>query len=87
MADISELALEAAKMIKEKPERIKFLYIPLQLIYCEFVKSKQIPALSELPECEKLKYWKVSEGEGKVYKRIWIAQAAYVFNLEYPDVL
>lgn len=59
-------------------------WAPFQLLYVEMVKAKEIPALIELPEETKRKYWeesKAAQPNGTRWKQIWIMQSLYMFDL------
>ena len=72
-------------LLKKSPDPIKDIlrssayYLPLQMLYCDLVKNKDLVPLSELPEQEKRKYWSLVP-EGKPYVKIWMSQSLYVYN-------
>ena len=72
-------------LLKKSPDPIKDIlrssayYLPLQMLYCDLVKNKDLVPLSELPEGEKRKYWN-QVPEGKHYVKIWMCQSLYVYN-------
>ena len=74
-------------LLKKSPDPIKDIlrssayYLPLQMLYCDLVKNKDLVPLSELPEEEKRKYWSmVVEKEKPGYVKIWMCQSLYVYN-------
>jgi len=57
-------------------------WIPLQLLYVELVRNKDLVPLSDLTYDEKEKYWNMTEGEQ--WKRISLCQAIYTYESLYP---
>lgn len=81
-----KMATDMARAIKEDPERLiierVLVCAPLQLLYVEMAKRKEIKSLSELSSEEKKRFWdKVKDLEMPKYRKIWCAQALYVYEL------
>jgi len=53
-------------------------WIPLQMLYVELVRNKDLTPLSDLTYDEKEKYWNMTEGEQ--WKRISLCQALYTYE-------
>lgn len=87
MTTTEQLAKGAMRIMKDPEAEIcDNMFIPFQLLYCELIKGKVIPPLAELPEAKKLEYWNrtknvVAGGVRLETKRIWVAQALYVYEL------
>lgn len=85
---ISELATETAR--KFSRERIiEIMWMPLQLLYVEMAKRKEIPALMDLDKETKEKYWQEVNKlipDRKQERKIWAAQAIYMLDLIQIDV-
>lgn len=88
------LAVGMARVTTRERIPISGVWLPFKLLYDELIKAKEITRLSELPEKEKLKYWRESKGVEQIkkvvsgirikepeYKRMWIAQSLYVWDL------
>lgn len=79
----AELATGMAKVTTR--EQVKIVtWLPFQLLYVEMARRKEIPAMIELSEKEKLKYWneaKEAQPNAKRYKQIWIMQSLYLWDL------
>lgn len=69
--------------ITDRQRIIELMWCPLQLIYVELVKSKDITRLADLEPTKKLAYWKevcLKNPESSKWKKIWICQALYVYD-------
>lgn len=74
--------------ITDRERIIELMWCPLQLIYVELAKVKEIKRISDLEEGVKKRYWdEVNSKQPKVmkYRKIWIVQALYVFDLINSD--
>ncbi len=77
---IIELAVSMAKVTTR--EQVKEVtWAPFTLLYEAMIRRKEIEPLSSLPPDKKWEYWEATEGIEKRYKRIFICQALYVFDL------
>lgn len=56
-------------------------WIPLQWVYVEMIKNKDLVRLSDLEKVERLRFWNlVKDIDGPQWKKIQLAQALYVFE-------
>ena len=56
-------------------------WIPLQWVYVEMIKNRDLVRLSELPKEQKEKYWRmVVNINAPPWKKINIAQSLYVYE-------
>lgn len=56
-------------------------WIPLQWLYTELLKNKDLIPISELEKVKKDYYWRfVINMEAETCKKIWIVQAIYVYD-------
>lgn len=78
---VSDLAISMARVTTR--EQVKVLtWPPFQLLYVELVKSKEIPALRDLDEATKKKYWQEAKAVDRpIWKQIWIMQSLYMYDL------
>lgn len=78
-----ELAIGMARVTTR--EQVKVVtWLPFQLLYVEMVKAKEIPALAELPEETKIRYWKEAkeaQPDKPLWKIICISQSLYMYDL------
>lgn len=78
---IVDLAVNYAKVLSSR-ESIKNGPAPLQLLYAEMAGRKEIKSLRELDLETRTRYWREASGvEAPQFKKIWIAQALYMFDL------
>ena len=73
--------------LKKSPDPISDIlrsaayFLPLQLLYCDLVKNKDLKPLVDLSNEEKQSYWSlVVEKEDPKYVKIWKCQSLYVYN-------
>lgn len=72
------------KILKEiKPSESEILnfsgyWIPLQWVYVELVKNKDLAPIGEIGQAEKTRYWNLTSGER--WKRICLCQSLYVWE-------
>lgn len=77
-----KMATDMARLINSEQQIIDFGWCPFQLLYTEMIKRKEITPLSELSIEEKRKYWdKVKDLECPKYRKIWVCQALYLYEL------
>ncbi len=78
---------EVLSALKKSPDPISDIlrsaayFIPLQMLYCDLVKNKDLKPLSELSETEKRDYWNLVAGKDEPqHVKIWKCQSLYVYN-------
>jgi len=76
---VSELAVRMAKVTTRENIINGDSWKPLTLLYEQMVKRKEIEPLESLTIEVKRKYWK--ETTGSKWRRIWVAEALYVYDL------
>ena len=80
---VAELATGMARVTtREKVSQSTWL--PFQLLYVEMAKRKEINTLSEIGKDKALLYWTeacVANPEASKWKKIWVAQSLYMFDL------
>jgi hypothetical protein len=82
MIDVADKAL---LLLKSSPDpysdikRSSCYWIPLQWLYIELVKNKDLVPISEIEETKKVFYWS-QVVEPKRWKRICICQALYTWD-------
>lgn len=83
----AELAMGVVNAIKgEQAHKLicKSMWMALALLYSEMVKREEINSLKEIGKDKALLYWTeacVARPEASKIKRIWIAQALYLYDL------
>lgn len=55
-------------------------WIPLQFVYVEMCRNKDLTRLSELPKERKQEYWKMVCSDWEQWKKITLCQALYVWD-------
>lgn len=76
--EISEMATSMARACTR--DQVKDNSMPLKLLYDELTKAKEIVPISLL--VNKSDYWNdVKDLEASHHKKIWIAQALYIYDL------
>lgn len=60
--------------------RTSAYWIPLQFVYVQFVRNKELIALSDLPKHEKSRLWAMTDSSWEQWKRITVCQAIYVYE-------
>ena len=76
---VSELAVRMAKVTTRENIINGDSWKPLTLLYEQMVKRKEIEPLERLTIDLKRKYW--NETRGSKWRRIWVAEALYVWDL------
>lgn len=79
---IAELAIGITKMITDR-KHIAYSWAPLQLLYVEMTKRKEINSLKEIGD-KALKYWTEAcllRPDGAKHLKVWITQALYTYDL------
>jgi len=76
---VSELAVRMAKVTTRGNIINGDSWKPLTLLYEQMVKRKEIEPLERLTIDLKRKYW--NETTGSKCRRIWVAEALYVYDL------
>lgn len=72
-----------AKVITNRSD-IRYLWAPLQLLYVEMAKRKEINTLKEIGKDKALIYWTEAcllRPEGTKHLKVWITQALYTYDL------
>lgn len=84
MTPAFDLAISELKKVPDPIDKIKSnsaYWIPLQWVYSEMVKNKDLVMLSMLPVQEKLRFWSLVKNlEKPKWVKIHIAQALYVYE-------
>lgn len=74
------LAVQMAKVTTR--EQVKVVtWAPFTLLYEAMIKRKEIEPISYQPKEVIMKYWNETDKEAKRYKRIFVMQALYTFDL------
>lgn len=55
-------------------------WIPLQFVYEQMVRNKDLDRLSDLPRDRKVKYWAMVAPGWQQWKKITVCQALYVWD-------
>lgn len=82
MIDVADQALNQLKKSSDPYSDIKrtsAYWCPLQWLYCELVKNKDLVPISEIEKRKKVFYWSQVKEEKK-WKRICICQALYTWD-------
>ena len=74
---VCRLAIDMAKLTTR--ENVINVPVPFALLYEIMVKRKEIEPIGSLTEELKRKYW--NETRGEKWRRIWEAEALYVYDL------
>ena len=73
-----DLAVRMAK-VTTREKVIQSTWLPFTLLYEQMVKRKEIEPIGSLTEDVKRKYW--NETTGSKWRRVWVAEALYVYDL------
>lgn len=81
---IVELAIGMAHVTTR--ERVsQSTFYPFQLLYVEMAKRKEIPAMIELSEDVRRKYFNEAKKHETRFKQIWVMQGLYMWDLITQD--
>lgn len=84
MTPAFDLAISELKKASNPIDKIKSssaYWIPLQWVYSEMVKNKDMVMLSMLPEKEKQRFWDMVKNLDKPkWVKVQVAQAIYVYE-------
>jgi hypothetical protein len=60
--------------------RTSAYWIPLQFVYVQMVKNKDLQPWSDLPKETRMEHWRMTDRDWPQWKRITLCQSIYVWN-------